>query len=63
MSGFSIGHWEDHSRLLAELSARIIFEHGSLEAFWDEVGGAGKIIDGKVRDASLGYYLCIAQKD
>ena len=62
--GFRLIRWEDHSRLLAELSARIILEYGSLEAFWNTVGpgSAGALIDRNVRTASLGYYLLIAQK-
>jgi len=35
-AGFSILLWEDHSRLLKELAARIVWQHGSLLSFWQD---------------------------
>lgn len=64
-AGFSILLWEDHSRLLKELAAQIVFRHGSLLSFWRNAVGE--------RDASRlcanigsnrpGYYLLVARKD
>ena len=38
-AGFFITCVEDHSRLLRETAARFIFEHGSLQGFWQAVTG------------------------
>lgn len=37
-TGFDLVRWEDHTRLLKELAARIVFAHGSLDRFWAHVG-------------------------
>lgn len=37
-NGFDIVVWEDHTRLLKELAARIVFAHGSMDRFWAAVG-------------------------
>jgi ubiquinone/menaquinone biosynthesis C-methylase UbiE len=63
-SGFEAPTWEDHSTLLKQLAAQLIFSFGSLNAFWattcsealpDEIGAS-------IRRASPGYYLLIAQR-
>ena len=38
-AGFSVSLVEDHSRLLRETAARFVFEHGSLQGFWQAVTG------------------------
>ena len=38
-AGFQVLFWEDHSRHLRELTARLVWEHGSAAAFW--VGWCG----------------------
>ncbi len=40
-AGFRVLHVEDHTRLLKETAARLVFEHGSLEGFWETVTGQG----------------------
>jgi arsenite methyltransferase len=37
-NGFDLLRWEDHTRLLKELAARIVFAHGSLDQYWAHVG-------------------------
>ncbi|WP_246559418.1 DVU_1556 family methyltransferase [Citrifermentans pelophilum] len=54
-SGFHLLLWEDHSRLLRELAARLVFAHGSSADFWRT---AGNCADGQ----RPGYYLLIAAK-
>jgi len=63
-AGFSILHLEDHSAALKQLAGQIIFDHGSLEAFWklfmekEEAAGACRALGA----ARPGYYLLIAEK-
>lgn len=64
-SGFSVVLWEDHSRLLAELAARLIMANGSLEAFWGKSAGGtadGVAIQETVKKSRPGYFLLIAAK-
>jgi arsenite methyltransferase len=51
--GFTRLLWEDHTRLLKELAARIILTRGSLEGFPEMCRGEEK----------PGYYLLVARKD
>ncbi len=51
LAGFRVDVFEDHSRLLAELAARLVFAgHGDLLCPGAECGGARP-----------GYFLCVAQ--
>jgi SAM-dependent methyltransferase len=65
--GFSVAFWEDHTRALKEFAARLIFSHGSLEAFWpgarsaDGMEQAGEIHYG-ASSANPGYFLAVAKK-
>lgn len=54
-SGFTLVLWEDHSRLLREMAAQLILDHGSLDRFWSRagVGCSGE---------RPGYYLLVAVK-
>ncbi len=36
-AGFHLLLWEDHSRLLTELAAKLIFANGSLSLFWEKI--------------------------
>jgi arsenite methyltransferase len=61
-AGFEVKAWEDHSRLLRELTARLVWEHGSADAFWGAwcLGGAYRTA---MADAALyrpGYFLLVA---
>jgi ubiquinone/menaquinone biosynthesis C-methylase UbiE len=63
--GFTLLHWEDHSRSLKEFAARLIFEHGSLETFWGcSTGGPaqGGTIQSALHSAKPGYFLAVARK-
>ncbi|WP_373501531.1 DVU_1556 family methyltransferase [Desulfococcus sp.] len=57
--GFALMRWEDHTRLLKELAARIVFAHGSLDRFWTHVGLNGPPGDCCGRP---GYGLMICRK-
>lgn len=52
--------FEDHSRALRELAGRLIFAHGSLEAFWGLALGRKH---GCPDLRALGYGLIIAEKE
>jgi len=66
-AGFKRIHFENRDKDLKELAARLIFSHGSLEAFWEAVaGGPPGPETGRPRRSQNGwpgYYLLIAQKD
>lgn len=63
-AGFSVCLWEDHSRLLAELAAKLIFIYGSLSAFWGQFaqGVDGELMEKAVKAMHPGYYLIVASK-
>ena len=57
--------WEDHSRLLAGLAARLIFAFGPLSLFWERIAGGaicGRVMESTIREACPGYFLLIAGK-
>lgn len=58
--------WEDHSLLLKQLAAQLVWTYGSLDAFWSAVGGlcvAGAMDrSGTERCGRPGYFLAVAQK-
>ena len=64
-TGFGLVCFEDHSRLLRDFAARIIWTYGSLERFWVEVGGSD-VGPGQVQDAILtarpGYFLYVGER-
>jgi ubiquinone/menaquinone biosynthesis C-methylase UbiE len=63
-SGLTVVTWEDHSALLKQLAAQLIFSFGSLKAFWASTCSDGDpdAIGAAVRRASPGYYLLIARR-
>lgn len=65
-TGLDLVIWEDQSPLLKQLAARLVWAHGSLEAFWSAVGGscgAGSVGDrGGGCTGRPGYYLLVARK-
>jgi ubiquinone/menaquinone biosynthesis C-methylase UbiE len=63
-SGLTVVTWEDHSALLKQLAAQLIFSFGSLNAFWAATCSEGfpDAIEATVRRARPGYYLLIAQR-
>jgi len=63
-SGLTVVTWEDHSTLLKQLAAQLIFSFGSLNAFWANAcsEGVSEAIQETVTRAKPGYYLLIAQR-
>lgn len=63
-AGFSVQLWQDHSRLLAELAARLVWQHGSMEDFWSQFSadGDGRPMQHAVQAMRPGYCLMIASK-
>jgi ubiquinone/menaquinone biosynthesis C-methylase UbiE len=64
-NGFEIILWEDHTELLKQLSAKMIWTHGSMTDFWLKVSSC--TIDPHQAQlamvkAKLGYFLLIAGK-
>jgi len=64
-AGFSVHLWQDHSRLLAELAARLVWQHGSMVDFWSQFSadGDGRPMQQAVRALRPGYCLVIAKKE
>jgi arsenite methyltransferase len=62
--GFEALLWEDHTALLKQLAAKLIFSFGSLNAFWAATssGGLPERIRETVQRARPGYYLLIARR-
>jgi SAM-dependent methyltransferase len=64
--GFTLLHWEDHTPALKRFAARLIWEHGSLRAFW---AGAG-VTEAEAASGSTqspfpsrpGYFLALAKR-
>jgi ubiquinone/menaquinone biosynthesis C-methylase UbiE len=63
-SGLTVVTWEEHSDLLKQLAAQIIFRFGSLSAFWTITCSDGRPdrIQETVKRARPGYYLLIARR-
>jgi arsenite methyltransferase len=64
-AGFTVRMVEDHSALLRELAVRLIFEHGSLAAFWETWCSKETATEtcATMNRLKPGYYLLIAQKE
>lgn len=64
-SGLTVVTWEDHSALLKQLAAQLIFRFGSLNAFWGTTCSEGhpEAIEAAVKRARPGYYLLIARRN
>ncbi|MFZ1985198.1 MAG: DVU_1556 family methyltransferase [Desulfatitalea sp.] len=60
-AGFTVLLWEDHTPLLKQLAARLVWAHGSLAAFWESVG-AGCAVGQDSSGGKPGYYLMVARK-
>jgi arsenite methyltransferase len=63
-NGFQICLWQDHTAALKQLAVQLIFEHGSLPAFWQQTSAAGVAPEMERATAQIkpGYYLLLAQK-
>ena len=64
-AGYELLLWEDHSELLTQLAAQLVWTYGSLDAFWSAIAGpaaAGTMRRGAEACRRPGYYLLVAQK-
>lgn len=65
-AGLNLEIWEDHTTLLKQLAAQLIWTYGSLDAFWSALGRADATEKSHAGGASCssrpGYYLIVAQK-
>ena len=65
-AGYDLLLWEDHSMLLNQLAAKLVWIYGSLDAFWEAVVGpeAAEVMAGSGAGGCRrpGYYLAVAQK-
>lgn len=65
-AGFQIDIMEDHTQLLKQLAGQMVFEHGSLNHFWEKLSGT--VCDSTVSQACRagflkpGYCMMIAGK-
>ncbi|MBT8340146.1 MAG: class I SAM-dependent methyltransferase [Desulfatitalea sp.] len=57
-AGFEVLLFEDHTPLLKQLAAQLVWTHGSLESFWAKTG----TICGAFESPKPGYYLLVAEK-
>jgi arsenite methyltransferase len=65
-AGYDLLLWEDHSALLKQLAAQLVWTYGSLGAFWSAIAApeaADTMRGGGTGGCSRpGYYLLVAQK-
>ena len=63
--GFMPLHVEDHSNLLRDLAAHIVWNHGSLAGFWASMFPSldTSCILSRIRAIKPGLFLCIAHKE
>jgi arsenite methyltransferase len=61
-AGFDRLDWEDHSVLLAELTARLVWELGSREALFEKLSSAAGDLGKKLPCVRPGYFLLLARK-
>ncbi len=63
-AGFTVQLWQDRSRLLAELAARLAWLNGSLTEFWSQFSadGNGQPMQRAVQAMRPGYCLVVAAK-
>jgi hypothetical protein len=62
-AGFELVHLEDHTKMLKETAARLVFEHGTLEGFWETVTGSRQTAQQAVCAAGRqmpGLFLAVA---
>lgn len=62
--GYSVIHWKDKNKELKEFTAALIFQYGSLDAFYKSTlrGEESSPFDEKARGQRAGYFLLIAKK-
>ncbi len=55
--------WEDHTPMLTQLAAELVFAHGSLQAFWETFLPPNRAcaVSCQGKSLKLGYYIAIAR--
>jgi len=65
-AGLDLELWEDHSPLLKQLAAQLVWTYGSLEAFWSVLGRSDATDNmsqtGNACSSRPGYYLTVARR-
>lgn len=59
-AGFEVASFEDHTPLLKQLAAQLVWAHGSMETFWSR---AGFNCSGNGSNGRPGYCLLVARKN
>lgn len=64
-SGFDLILWEDHTKYLAELTAKLILSGLSIEEFFSYVlsNPKGSCVKADIKAAKLGYFMLVAKKN
>ena len=64
-SGFDLILWEDHTKYLAELTAKLILSGLSIEEFFSYVlsNPKGSCVKADIKAARLGYFMLVAKKN
>jgi arsenite methyltransferase len=62
-AGFSVDHWEDHSRALGEWVAGFLMAGGSAEELWGAGDGCAAETGAAVRAVRAGYFLLLATRE
>jgi ubiquinone/menaquinone biosynthesis C-methylase UbiE len=62
--GFHITLWQDHSDMLRQFAAQLIWTHGSLTRFWRRAASAvdPQDVQQVITQAKPGYFLSVARK-
>jgi arsenite methyltransferase len=65
-AGLDLEVWEDHTSLLKQLAAQLVWTYGSLDAFWSALGRCDATEDmcpaRNTCGSRPGYYLAVARK-
>lgn len=63
-TGFRLLHMQDHTPLLTQLAANLIFTYGSMDCFWGRFCSPDSLERARqgIKQIRPGYYLLIAQK-
>lgn len=65
VNGFEIILWEDHTELLKQLTAKMIWNHGSMAEFWLKASSCtidSQQVQLAMAKARMGYFMLIAGK-
>jgi arsenite methyltransferase len=65
-TGFALTCFEDHSGLLRDFAASMIWTYGSLDQFWSQAGRCSvdpAVVNRATRNALPGYFLFVGRKE